>query len=159
MHFIGMLAFVMPMPVNYDLGLTLLSLVVAIEVTGFGFFMIGTRRVTALEFTVSGIFMGIGIVSMHYTGMATMRMPADVRYDPILVTLSILIAIGASIVALWLAFRTTISWQRCCPLSPWEPRSPACIIGEWQQRHLLPTREWTGRAVNLSWCRWTSPWQ
>ena len=112
MHFIGMLAFVMPMPVSYDLGQTLLSLVVAIGVTGFGFFMIGTRQVTELEFALSGIFMGIGIVSMHYTGMAAMRMPADIRYDPILVALSVLIAIVASIVALWLAFRTTISWQR-----------------------------------------------
>src|SRR5262249_37588516 len=52
------------------------------------------------------------IVSMHYTGMAAMRMPADIRYDPILVTLSVLIAIGASIVALWLAFRTTTILQR-----------------------------------------------
>jgi NO-binding membrane sensor protein with MHYT domain len=43
--------------------------------------------------------------------MAAMRMPADIRYDPILVTLSVLIAIVAAIVALWLAFRTTISWQ------------------------------------------------
>jgi PAS domain S-box-containing protein len=112
MHFIGMLAFLMPMPVTYDLGLTLLSLVVAVGVTGFGFFMIGTRRVTELGFALSGIVMGIGIVSMHYTGMAAMRMPADVRYDPILVALSVLIAIGASIVALWLAFRTTMNWQR-----------------------------------------------
>ncbi len=112
MHFIGMLAFLMPIPVTYDLGLTLLSLVVAIGVTGFGFFMIGTRRVTELEFALSGIFVGIGVVSMHYTGMAAMRMPAGIRYDPILVTLSVLIAIGASNVALWLAFRTTISRQR-----------------------------------------------
>src|SRR5215467_7617444 len=112
MHFIGMLAFVMPMPVSYDLGLTILSLFLAIGVSGFGFLMIGTRRVTEFEFALSGIFMGIGIVSMHYTGMAAMRMPADIRYDPILVTLSVLIAIGASNVALWLAFRTTISWQR-----------------------------------------------
>src|SRR5262249_33051371 len=88
------------------------SLVVAIGVTGFGFFMIGTRRVTGLEFTLSGIFMGIGIVSMHYTGMAAMSMPADIHYDPILVTLSVLIAIGASTVPLRLAFRTTITWQR-----------------------------------------------
>ena len=112
MHFIGMLAFSMPMPVGYDLGLTLLSLAVAIGVTGFGFFMIGTRRVTAVEFVLSGIFMGIGIVSMHYTGMAAMRMPADIRYDRVLVALSVLIAIGASIAALWLAFRTTLTWQR-----------------------------------------------
>src|SRR5467141_1391035 len=96
MHFIGMLAFIMPMPVRYDLDLTLLSLVVAIGVTGFCFFMIGTRQVTALEFVLSAIFMGIGIVAMHYTGMAAMRMPADLRYDRFLVALSVLIAIGAS---------------------------------------------------------------
>src|SRR5215831_19251454 len=77
MHFIGMLAFAAPMPVSYDVGLTLLSLGVAIGVTGFGFFMIGTREVTASELILSGNFMGIGIVSMHYTGMAAMRMPAD----------------------------------------------------------------------------------
>ena len=112
MHFIAMLAFIMPMPVSYDFGLTLLSLVVAIGVTGFGFFMIGTRRATALQFVPSGIFMGIGIVAMHYTGMAAMRMPADLRYDRLLVALSVLIAIGASIAALWLAFRTTLTWQR-----------------------------------------------
>src|SRR5215470_7801022 len=107
MHFIGMLAFIMPMPVGYDFGLTLLSLVVAIGVTGFGFFMIGIRRVPALEFVFSGIFAGIGIVAMHYIGMAAMRMPADIRYDPVLVALSVLIAVGAAIAALWLAFRTT----------------------------------------------------
>jgi PAS domain S-box-containing protein len=112
MHFIGILAFVMPMPVSYDVGLTLLSLGVAIGVTGFGFFMIGTREVTAPEFILSGIFMGIGIVSMHYTGMAAMRMTADIRYDSVLVALSVLIAIGASIAALWLAFRTTVTRQR-----------------------------------------------
>jgi PAS domain S-box-containing protein len=49
---------------------------------------------------------------MHYTGMAAMRMPADLRYDRVLVALSVLIAIGASIAALWLAFRTTLAWQR-----------------------------------------------
>src|SRR5216684_1405911 len=112
MHFIAMLAFFMPMPVSYDFGLTLLSLVVAIGVTAVGFFMIGARQATALRFVLSGIFMGIGIVAMHYTGMAAMRMPADLRYDGVLVALSVLIAIGASIAALWLAFRTTVTWQR-----------------------------------------------
>jgi len=112
MHFIAMLAFFMPMPVSYDFGLTLFSLVVAIAVTAVGFFMIGARQATALRFVLSGIFMGIGIVAMHYTGMAAMRMPADLRYDRFLVALSVLIAIGASIAALWLAFRTTLTWQR-----------------------------------------------
>jgi PAS domain S-box-containing protein len=112
MHFIGMLAFFVPMPVRYDLGLTLLSLVAAIGVTGFAFFMIGTRQVTALEFVLSGIFMGIGIAAMHYTGMAAMHMSAGIRYDRVLVALSVLIAIGVSIPALWLAFRTALAWQR-----------------------------------------------
>src|SRR5262249_42120426 len=52
------------------------------------------------------------IVAMHYTGMAAMRMPAQISYDRALVALSIVIAIGASIAALWLAFRTVAAWQR-----------------------------------------------
>src|SRR5260221_11462439 len=80
MHFIAMLAFFMPMPVSYDFGLTILSLVVAIGVTAVGFFMIGARQATALQLVPSGIFMGIGIVSMHYTGMAAMRRPVAAPY-------------------------------------------------------------------------------
>jgi PAS domain S-box-containing protein len=112
MHFIAMLAFIMPMPVSYDIGLTILSLLVAIGVTGFGFYVIGTRQATALQLAMSGLFMGLGIVSMHYTGMAAMRMSAHLRYDPALVGLSVLIAVGASMAALWLTFRTALVWQR-----------------------------------------------
>ena len=112
MHFIAMLAFRMPMHVGYDLGLTVLSLVVAIIVTGIGFFVIGTRRATSLQLVLSGLVMGMGIVAMHYTGMAAMLMPAELAYDRVLVLLSVLIAIGASIAALWLAFRTSVVWQK-----------------------------------------------
>src|SRR5258707_14784600 len=112
MHFIVMLPFFMPMPVSFDFGLTFFSLVVAIGVTAVGFFMIGARQATALRFVLSGIFMGIGIVAMHYTGMAALRMPADLRYDRFLGALSVLIALGASIAALWLAVWTTLTWQR-----------------------------------------------
>jgi len=112
MHFIAMLAFIMPMVVTFDVDLTVLSLVVAIAVTGGAFYVIGIRRVTALHLSLSGVFMGIGIVAMHYTGMAAMRMPAEITYDRALVALSVVIAIGASIAALWLAFRTVAAWQR-----------------------------------------------
>jgi PAS domain S-box-containing protein len=112
MHFIAMLAFLMPMMVTFDVDLTVLSLVVAIVVTGGAFYVIGNRRVTALHLLLSGLFMGIGIVAMHYTGMAAMRMPAEINYDRGLVALSIVIAIGASIAALWLTFRTVAAWQR-----------------------------------------------
>jgi PAS domain S-box-containing protein len=112
MHFIAMLAFRMPMPVDYDLGLTVLSLLVAIVVTGVGFYVIGTRQATVLQLLLSGLFMGLGIVAMHYTGMAAMLMPAGLRYDRALVALSVFIAIAASITALWLAFRTAVVWQK-----------------------------------------------
>src|SRR5882672_1935129 len=71
MHFIGMLAFAMPM--SYDIGLTTLSLVVAIAVTGVGFYVISRQGASPLRLVLSGIFMGLGIVAMHYTGMAAMR--------------------------------------------------------------------------------------
>ena len=75
MHFIAMLAFVMPMSVGYDPGLTVFSLLVAIAVTGGGFYVIGTRQATQLQLVLSGLYMGIGIVAMHNTGMAAMLMP------------------------------------------------------------------------------------
>jgi PAS domain S-box-containing protein len=112
MHFIAMLACRMPVPVGYDLGLTGLSLVVAVVVTGVGFYVIGTRQATVVQLLLSGLFMGIGIVAMHYTGMAAMLMPAELRYDRVYVALSVFIAIVASIAALWLAFRTAVVWQK-----------------------------------------------
>jgi len=107
MHFIGMLAFVMPIPMSYDTGLTALSLLVAILVTGGGFYVISRRSASPLRLALSGIFMGLGIAAMHYTGMAAMRGHAELSYDRLFVALSLIIAIGASTAALWLAFRTT----------------------------------------------------
>jgi NO-binding membrane sensor protein with MHYT domain/two-component sensor histidine kinase len=107
MHFVAMLAFIMPTPMSYDIGLTILSLVVAIVVTGGGFYVISRRSASPLHLALSGIFMGLGIAAMHYTGMAAMRGQAELSYDPLFVALSLLIAIGASTAALWLAFRTT----------------------------------------------------
>jgi len=112
MHFIGMLAFVMPISMSYNIGLTTVSLLVAIFVTGVGFYVIGRRSVTPLRLVLSGTFMGLGIAAMHYTGMAAMRGPAELSYDRVFVALSLVIAIGASTAALWLAFRTTDPWQK-----------------------------------------------
>src|SRR6266478_4813509 len=58
MHFIAMLAFLMPMVVTFNVDLTVLSLVVAIVVTGGAFYVISIRRVTALHLSLSGVFMG-----------------------------------------------------------------------------------------------------
>ena len=112
MHFVGMLAFIMPTPMSYDIGLTILSLVVAIFVTGGGFYVISRQSASPLRLVLGGIFMGLGIAAMHYTGMAAMRGHAEPSYDARFVALSLAIAIGASTLALWLAFRTTDPGQK-----------------------------------------------
>src|SRR5258706_2537237 len=112
MPFVGMLAFSMPIPMSYDIGLTALSLVVAIFVTGGGFYVISRQGASPLRLILSGIFMGVGIVAMHYIGMAAMRGHAELSHDRLFVALSVAIAIGASTAALWLAFRTTDLGQK-----------------------------------------------
>jgi NO-binding membrane sensor protein with MHYT domain/nitrogen-specific signal transduction histidine kinase len=112
MHFVAMLAFVMPMPVTYDIGLTVLSLVVAIAVTGMGFFAVSREGGTWRGIAIGGLLMGTGICAMHYIGMAAMRMQAALDYDPLLVGVSFLIAAGASVVALRLALASMSVAQR-----------------------------------------------
>jgi len=100
---------------------------VAIFVTGGGFYVISRKSASLLRLVFSGIFMGLGIVTMHYTGMAAMRGHAEPSYDRIYVALSIIIAIGASTAALGLAFRTTDLGQRSLPPSLWVWPFPVCI--------------------------------
>ena len=104
MHFVGMLAFGMPgMEIQYDLTLTLWSLVVPIVVTAISFFAVGTHGLDRRTLGIGGLFMGLGIGAMHYVGMAAMTMHAELSYDPLWVTISFIIAIGAATVALWLS--------------------------------------------------------
>ncbi len=107
MHFVAMLAFVLPMPVSYDVGLTVLSLMLAIMATGGGFYIISRPGVSRSRLAISGVFMGLGILTMHYTGMAALRGPVELSYEPLWVGLSVIIAIGVATAALWLAFRAT----------------------------------------------------
>jgi len=105
MHFIAMLAFSLSdVPIAYGAALTLGSLAVAIGFTGTGLAIAlryGTRFVPLLA---GGMFMGLGVACMHYMGMAAMAAPVRIAYDPALFFLSIVIAVTASMVALWLSF-------------------------------------------------------
>ena len=113
MHFVGMLAFVMPMPVTYDVQLTLLSLALPIIVVGAGLSTVSRRGKGLLPLLAAGILAGMGIVVMHYTGMAAMHMPGiSISYDPWLVLASVAIAVTAATAAFWLAFRTSKVWER-----------------------------------------------
>jgi PAS domain S-box-containing protein len=104
MHFIGMLAFDLPIAVLYDLGLTTLSWAIAVLVSGFALHIIRRGVVGVRGLLLPGLFMGVGISAMHYTGMAALQMSPGIRYDPLLFLLSVLIAIVASMAALWIAF-------------------------------------------------------
>ena len=104
MHFIAMLAFSLPLTVYYSLPVTLVSLLIAIAVTGLGFAIIaGGHGLPRL--LVAGSVMGVGIAAMHYTGMSAMRLQAELFYTPWLFAASILIACAAATVALWIASR------------------------------------------------------
>jgi diguanylate cyclase (GGDEF)-like protein/PAS domain S-box-containing protein len=101
MHFVAMLAMKISIVVHYDGPITALSLVIAIVACGAGFGIIGRYRDTAFLF-LGGTVIGLGIAAMHYTGMAALRLPAETRYDAPLVTLSVLIAVAAATIALWM---------------------------------------------------------
>lgn len=107
MHFVGMLAFEMGLPAAYDLGVTLLSLLIAVGVTGAALAWVGRRRAGRRDALVAGPVMGLGVAAMHYTGMAAMRVPGSLAYSPAVVALSVAIAVTAATVALWLTFRPT----------------------------------------------------
>jgi len=113
MHFVAMLAFSLPgMLVDYDLGLTALSFVLPILATGFSFYLVTWTDSGLAALIRSGVAMAAGMLGMHYTGIAAMRVAADLHHESLWVAVSVLIAIGASTTALWLAFRNVGLAQR-----------------------------------------------
>ena len=107
MHFTGMLALKLPIaqPIIFDGLKTACSAVVAIVASGLALSLASRRTLGPLPLLAGGTCMGIAIVAMHYTGMAAMQVPCVLSYDWRLVAASVGIAIGASMAALWLAFR------------------------------------------------------
>ncbi|WP_416363612.1 putative bifunctional diguanylate cyclase/phosphodiesterase [Pseudomonas sp. NFX183] len=104
MHFIGMLALRLPFALGFDLGVTALSLLIAVLSSGFALWLVSQPRLPAWQLAFGALIMGAGISSMHYTGMAAMRMTPGIDYDPTLFGASLLIAVIASGAALWIAF-------------------------------------------------------
>ena len=104
MHFMAMLGFDIPdSAVRYDPVITAASAVMAVAVVGAGLFIAGTGRRNAGKVILGGLFTGIGVAAMHYTGMAAVRVEGDIWYEPRIVGASVLIAVAAATVALWLS--------------------------------------------------------
>lgn len=102
MHFIGMLAFNVAMPVGYDTGLTLISLIIPIVLTAVGLHLVD-KQLNPARLIGAGIIVGGGVVAMHYTGMAAVILPGRLTYNPLLVGASVVIAVVAATAALYLA--------------------------------------------------------
>ncbi|WP_329371292.1 MHYT domain-containing protein [Streptomyces sp. NBC_01483] len=104
MHFVAMLGFsVSGTEIRYNVPLTILSLLVAMVVVGAGVFAVGYGRDGGRALAFGGLTTGLGVASMHYLGMAALRLHGVVRYDPVLVGLSVVIAVVAATAALWAA--------------------------------------------------------
>ncbi|NGN67522.1 hypothetical protein G5C51_26905 [Streptomyces sp. A7024] len=104
MHFVAMLGFsVSGTEMRYNVPLTVLSLVVAMAVVGVGVFAVGYGKSRGRSLTIGGLTTGLGVASMHYIGMAAVQLHGDISYDPVMVALSVVIAVVAATAALWAA--------------------------------------------------------
>ncbi|MEV5728820.1 MHYT domain-containing protein [Streptomyces pharetrae] len=104
MHFIAMMGFtVEEAPIHYDRPTTFASLAVAILMVGIGIFIVGYRGATGTALFTGGTITGLGIASMHYLGMAGMRLDGQLEYNTFTVAASVVIAMAAATAALWAA--------------------------------------------------------
>ncbi|HXF20935.1 MAG TPA: MHYT domain-containing protein [Streptosporangiaceae bacterium] len=112
MHFVAMLGFTIPgQTITYDVPVTILSMLIALAVVFVGLLIVGFGSTGWRTLALGGLIIGCGVASMHYVGMAAMRMPDTMGYDNTVVVLSVLIAVVAGTAALWAALRLTAVWS------------------------------------------------
>ena len=138
MHYIGMVAYTLPVVVLYDWPTVLVSLLAAIAASGVALFVASQKVILPLRMWIVSVVMGAGIAAMHYIGMEAMRLPAMCHYSPVLVTLSVILAILISMVALLLTFhlRGGIGTAR------WKKPASAILMGV-----AIPIMHYTGMAA------------
>src|SRR5258706_1455950 len=117
MHYIGMLAFVLPIPVAYHWPTVLLSLCAAILASAIALYVVSRQKMSPFHAFIGSALIGAGIASMHYIGMAAMRLPAMCEFNSSLVVMSVVFAVLISFAALWITFhfrdeKTGIGWEK-----------------------------------------------
>jgi PAS domain S-box-containing protein len=117
MHYIGMLAFILPIPVAYHWPTVLLSLFAAILASVVALGVVSRQKMGWFRALAGSVLMGAGIASMHYIGMAAMRLPAFCQFNSFIVILSVMFAVLISLAALWITFhfrdeKTGIGWEK-----------------------------------------------
>src|SRR3984893_9863209 len=138
MHYIGMLAFHLPVRVLYDVPTVMVSLLAAIAASAVALFVVSRNTLTVTSVVAGSIVMGSGIAAMHYTGMAAMRLPAMHHYDSRLVALSVTLAIVISLVALILTFL----FRDDVKVTSWRKFGSAVLMGV-----AVPVMHYTGMAA------------
>ena len=112
MHFVAMLGFTIPgTTIRYSVPVTIVSMLISVAVVSAGLFIVGFGGDRLRPLLAGGLIIGIGVASMHYIGMSAMRMPEAMHYNPGLVILSVIIAIGAGTAALLAALRLDSAWS------------------------------------------------
>jgi NO-binding membrane sensor protein with MHYT domain len=111
MHFIAMLALGLPIPMEYDSLVTVISAFVAILLTGLGLYSASSGHIARYAVPVGGLMMGSGIAGMHYMGMSAIRANCILSYQPYGVAASVLVGVAASTLALWFTFRERSAWE------------------------------------------------
>lgn len=104
MHFVGMLAFHMPIETTYDMKVTAISLAIAVGVSGFALHCVNRAYLSVKRLCFSAMITGAGIAGMHYSGMAALQVTPAISYQPTSVAISLLIAVTAAFAALKIAF-------------------------------------------------------
>ncbi len=138
MHYVGMLALRLSVPVEYDWPTVLLSLLAAIHAAGVALYVVSRRKMGFWGALFGSVFMGTGIAAMHYIGMAAMRLPAMCHYSAPLVILSVVLAIGISFVALYLTFQFRAEKSS----GGWKKLGSAVVMGA-----AIPIMHYTGMAA------------
>jgi len=114
MHFIGMLAVRLPVPINYLVLPTLLSALIAVFFVGASIFVAASFPSNRPMLWIAAVIMGTGIVAMHFTGMTALHGKTMMQHDPRLVVASWIVGVSASCLAMRFAFsdrgRTPLAW-------------------------------------------------
>jgi PAS domain S-box-containing protein len=138
MHYIGMLAFILPIPVAYHWPTVLVSLFAAILASLIALHVVSRQKMRMSRAVAGSVLMGAGIASMHYIGMAAMRLPAVSQFNAFLVVLSVVLAVLISFVALSIAFRFRNEKKGI----GWEKLAGAVVMGS-----AIPVMHYTGMAA------------
>src|SRR6201993_4550043 len=138
MHYIGMLAFILPIPVAYHWPTVLLSMFAAVLASLIALYVVSRQKMGASRAVAGSVLMGAGIAGMHYIGMAAMRLPAICHFNSSLVVMSVVFAVLISFAALWITFHFRDEKKGM----GWEKLAGAVVMGA-----AIPVMHYTGMAA------------